>query len=433
MVDLRTLGQRLARRYDRDRVAAFLRFLARRFLDDSCFQSAGALSYTTVFALVPLTAATLGIVSVFPVFESWSQQLTGWIFENFVPDAARAVEEYLRQFAGGASRMTAAGIIALLVSALLMMSSVEDAFNRIWRVTTPRRTLARFIVYWTTLTLGPLLVVSSLAISSYLFSLPLISETAQEFGLQRRVLGVMPTLVVLLAFTMAYMVIPNRTVAFRHALIGAVVATVLFECAKFGLATYLGRVPSYQQIYGTLAVIPIFLIWIYISWSVVLLGASLAASLSAFRYLPPSMRLPAGLEFYGLLRVVERLDRARVEGNGLSTENLRQLEPMLSDDQLIRILDDLQRASIVHRTELGAWVLVRDTARLRLGELYKSGAYRLPAELPDLPCQGDEIGTPVRATLEQLQCAVSEVMAKPFAAMLSPAARSDKVISGDST
>ncbi|HRQ64733.1 MAG TPA: YihY family inner membrane protein [Xanthomonadaceae bacterium] len=431
MLDLRSLADSLRRRFDRDRVGAFLRFLARRFLDDRCFQSAGALSYTTVFALVPLTAATLGIVSVFPVFDVWSQQLTGWIFENFVPDAARAVQEYLTQFASGASRLTAAGVIALLLSALLMMASVEDAFNRIWRVTTPRRTLARFVVYWTALTLGPLLVVGSLAISSYLFSLPLISETAQEYGLQRRLLGMLPTLVVLTAFTMAYVVIPNRTVAFRHAFLGALVATLLFEASKFALATYLGRVTTYQQIYGTLAVIPIFLIWIYIAWSVVLLGASLAASLSAFRYLPPAMRLPAGLEFYGLLRVVERLDRARSGGRGHGTEELRQLEPLLSDDQLVRILDDLQRARVVHRTELGEWVLVRDTAVLRLGELYQSGAYRLPAELPDLPCQNDEIGRPVRGVLERLQRAVSDVMDTPFAGIVSASARSDENRSGD--
>ncbi len=431
MFDVKSLVRRLHTRFDRDRVSAFLRFLARRFFDDSCFQSAGALSYTTVFALVPLTAATLGIVSVFPVFDAWSEQLTGWIFDNFVPDAARAVEEYLRQFAGGASRMTAAGLIALLVSALLMMSSVEDAFNRIWRVTMPRRTTARFVVYWTTLTMGPLLVVSSLAISSYLFSLPMISETAQEFGLQRRLLGMLPTLVVLVAFCMAYVVIPNRTVAIRHAFVGALVATLLFEAAKFGLAAYLGRVPSYEQIYGTLAIIPIFLIWIYISWVVVLLGASLAASLSAFRYLPPHMRLAAGLEFYGLLRVVERLDRAQSGGRGHSTESLRRLEPILSDDQLVRILDDLHRARVVQRTELGEWVLVRDASALRIGDLYQSGTYRLPAELPHLPCQDDEIGGPVRALLERLQRAVSEVMDAPFSGMISASARSDDARSGD--
>jgi membrane protein len=432
-MDLYALADRLRARFDRDRAGAFLRFLARRFLDDRCFQSAGALSYTTVFALVPLTAATLGIVSVFPVFEAWSERLTAWIFQNFVPEAASAVEEYLTQFAGSASRMTAAGVIALLVSALLMMSSVEDAFNRIWRVTTPRRTLARFVVYWTALTLGPLLVVSSLALSSYLFSLPFISETAQEYGLERRLLSMLPTLVVFAAFSMAYVVIPNRTVAFRHAFTGALVATLLFELAKFALAAYLGRVPSYQQIYGTLAVIPIFLIWIYISWSVVLLGASLAASLSAFRYLPRHMRLPEGLEFYGLLRVVERLQHAQQTGSGHSTEALRRLEPMLSDDQLVRILDDLSRARVVQRTEVGEWVLVRDTAELSLGELYQSGAYRLPAVLPRLPGEDDVFGRPARALLERLQRAVNDVLDTPFAGIFPVRERSEDPGAGDQT
>ena len=388
-------------RIDRERTRSFLHFLLKRFLADNCLQSAGALSFTTIFALVPLTTTLLGVIAMFPVSQKWGDQLTGFIFSNFVPQAAQAVAGYLHDFAASARRMTGFGAAGVLLSSLLMMWSIEDAFNRIWRVATPRRPLARFGIYWIALTLGPLLSVLSLAISSYFFSLPFLAG-AERNVLLKYMLGLAPMLLELCAFTVAYGVIPNRNVGWRFALAGGVLATVLFELAKFAIAFYLTQA-SYQQIYGALAAIPILMFWIWISWVVILLGASVAASLSAFSYQPESLRLPAGYEMYALLRVLGRFDAARTQGCGLRSEDLHRLEPMFTDDLLQRMLGSLRGIEVLQRNESGQWLLSRDLDHVLLSELHEAAGLRVSISDTRLPYHEDALGRAAQKALDALR------------------------------
>ena len=144
-----------------DRAVSFLRFVLHRFLDDRLAEAAGALSYTTAFALVPLSVVVFGVLSISPVFEAWSERLTDYVFANFVPSAARAVSGYLADFAANTRTLTAAGALALIGSLLLTLHSVESVFNRIWRVSGARPRLSRFLVYWTVLTLGTLVAATA--------------------------------------------------------------------------------------------------------------------------------------------------------------------------------------------------------------------------------------------------------------------------------
>lgn len=387
---------------DKERQRAFVRFLWERFIADRCPQTAGALAYTTLFALVPLTAAILGILSAFPVFESWRIQLTDFVFRNFVPAAGDVVQTYLTQFAEKASQATAIGIVVLIFSAVSLMMSIEDAFNRIWRVQTSRGHAARFVVYWTTLSLGPLLLVAALALSSYLFALPLLEQAESGLGLKTRLLGVLPFVIVWIALFASYLLIPNRRVRVRDAAIGAIVAALLFEGVKRGFALYVSRVPSYEQVYGTLAVVPIFLLWIYLSWLVVLLGASMTAAVSAFEYRPESQRLKLGHEFLGLLRVLRHFVDAQRLGRGWCSEDLRAKERFLTDDLLQRYLGDLLRADMLRRTESGEWTLTRNLDSATLYDLYEAGLYRLP--LGAVPHDGtrDELPPPLLGLLDRL-------------------------------
>jgi membrane protein len=393
-------------RLDRERARTFLHFLLRRFLDDNCLQSAGALSFTTIFALVPLTATVLGVVSMFPVSQQWGDQLTAFIFSNFVPQAAHAVADYLHDFASSARLMTGLGAAGVLLSSLLMMWSIEDAFNRIWRVVVPRRPLARFGIYWVALTLGPLLSVLSLAISSYFFSLPFLAGAEQRVML-KYVLGLTPVLMELTAFTAAYSFIPNRRVGLRFAFAGGVLATLLFELAKFTIAFYLTRA-SYQQIYGALAMIPILMFWIWISWLVILLGATLAASLSAFRYQPASLRLPPGYEIYALLRLLGRFLEARGRGRGVHSEELHQLEPMLTDDLQQRLLGALCGIDVIQRNAAGEWLLSRDLDQVPMSELYEAAGLRVPIGDAALPCSEDALGRDAKTALDALRLPLRE-------------------------
>ncbi|MFA5685014.1 MAG: virulence factor BrkB family protein [Lysobacteraceae bacterium] len=405
-----TLIERLRQRipeHARERLRAFGLFVWKRFLEDRCFDSAGVLAYATVFALVPLSAAVFGILSAFPVFEAMSERLTRFLFDNFVPAAAQTVETYLLQFADSASRLTSVGAIALLASALLMMKNIEDAFNRIWRVKASRPGMARFLVYWTALTLGPIIAVSTLALTSYVATLPFLGDEATS-GFLPRLLKWLPVGIELATFTVAYAIVPNRRVPLRHAFIGGLLATTLFELAKWGFTQYLRQVPSYEQIYGTLAVLPIFLIWLYLSWVVVLLGASIAASLSAFRFQPRSQRIPRGYELYGLLRLLGRLQAAQEQGGALGTQALCQIEPGLSDDLLMHLLESLHAASIVQRNEFGDWLLARDLDQLDLAELYEATGLRIPLGTANLPGISDPLGQRALAVIESLRTPLRE-------------------------
>ncbi len=374
------LARILAIARDRERMFAFARFTWRRFVEDRCLATAGALSFTTVFALVPLTAAGLGVLAAFPGFSGWREKLTGWVFENFVPAAGSAVQGYITQFADNASKATVVGVLVLLLSAISLMMSIEDAFNRIWRVNASRSASARFLVYWAALTAGPLLLVAALAVSSYALALPFIDAAEAQFSLKARVLALLPFLIVFTALVAAYTVIPNRGVRLRYALIGALLAAGLFELAKRGFALYASQNASYQQVYGALALVPIFFVWVYLSWTIVLLGASVTASLGAFEYRPREQRLPRGHEFAGLLRLLGHFARAQRAGRGLRRDALLHAEPFLTDDLLQRYLGDLQRAGVLRRSEIGEWVVARDLGSVTLAQLYEEGHYRIPLD-----------------------------------------------------
>lgn len=395
-----TLRRWLAR-VDRERLALFSGFLLKRFVDDRCFESAGALAYTTMFALVPFSAVVFGVMSAFPVFDQWSASLTEFIFANFVPVSARAVEQYLLGFAQSARELTASGVIALLVSILVTMWSIEQAFNRIWRVPSARPKLTRFLMYWTLLTLGTLLMVAAVAATSALFSIPSLAGV-EASGFTERWLRLLPYVMELLAFTAAYWLIPHRTVPIRFALAGGLLATFLFEALKWVLAVYL-RDASFKQLYGALAVIPIFLLWVYTSWLVVLLGASLAASLASFRYQPRALRLGAGAELYGVMRLLGRFEEARRDGLGLHLAQIKQREPSLTDEFLQDMMSSLCEMNIIQRGESGAWLLSRDLDTVSLGELYEGLALRIPTTDVCLPSRQDAIGRASTSALEHLR------------------------------
>ncbi len=386
---------------DRERITLFVRFLVKRFFDDRCFESAGALAYTTMFALVPFTTVVFAVLSAFPVFDTWSGRVTEFIFSNFVPESARAVEQYLRGFSQSARQLTGGGIGALLVSVLVTMWSIEQAFNRIWRVPSAAPKVTRFLMYWTLLTLGSLLVVAALAATSALFAIPSLAGFEQQ-GVTDRMLQYLPHAVELTAFTTAYWLIPHRTVPFRFAFVGGLLATVLFELLKWGLAIYL-RNASFQQLYGALAVIPIFLFWVYLGWLVVLLGASLAASLASFRYQPRALRLSPGAELYGVMRLLGRFDEARSHGLGLHLAQVKQLEPALTDELLQKMVSALCELNIIQRAETGAWLLTRDLETVTLGELYEGMSLRIATGELSLPAMNDAIGRASRAALEHLR------------------------------
>ena len=394
---------------DRARAHAFSRFMGRRFLDDRLFESAGALSFTMVFALVPLSMVVFGVLSAFPVFEQWSNQLSDYIFSNFVPSSAREVEKYLRDFSANTGKLTTAGVIALVVSLLITLTSIEATFNRIWRVKTARPKFSRFLVYWTVLTLGALVAATSLALSTRLFALPVFA-TAPGQVLESLMLRFAPMAIELLSFAAIFRVVPHRTVKWRHALVGALLSVLLFEAVKWGIGLYLGSFGSYQKIYGPLAFVPVFLLWIFLGWVSILFGASSAAALAAFRYQPAAMRLPEGFELYGLLRMLGRFAERRRSGRGLHSDEIQQLEPMLTDELVQEMLGELCRIGLLSRAESGEWLLARDLDDLTMADLYEACQLRIPILEAHLPCRDDALGVATVAELDELRLPLRDLL-----------------------
>jgi membrane protein len=257
----------------------FLQLVAQRVYADRCPRVAGELAFTTLLALVPLTTVSFAVLSLFPVFQSWMEAVQAFIYGNFVPAAGDAVSGYLQQFAANAGRLTAWGLVFLVVTALMLMATIEHAFNDIWHVTEPRKRIYRYLGYWAVLTLGPILIGLGLSVSSYLLTLPLVAAPGVPAGLRGFVLTAAPTAFQVAAFMLLYVVVPNHRVRWRHALIGAVVAATLFEVTKHAFAWFALSSNTYRVIYGALAVLPVFLVWVYLSWFVILLGAVVTAVL----------------------------------------------------------------------------------------------------------------------------------------------------------
>lgn len=409
---------RLLQLRDPARRATFMRFVGSRFWGDNLFEAAGSLAYTTVFALVPLATVVFGMLSAFPVYADLRSQLTNYVFANFVPSAARSVQGYISEYSLNASQLTAAGIIALVLSLLITLTSVESIFNRIWRVPVARPRFARFLVYWTVLTLGTLIAVASMSLSAKLFAMSMFSSEPGRV-LESMMLRMAPSSIELVAFLLLYRVVPHRTVQWRHALAGALLATVVFEFVKWGMGIYLGTFRSYEKLYGTVAFIPIFLLWIYLSWVAVLLGASFASSLSAFRYQPVALRLPEGCEIYGLLRMLGRFHAARAQGHGLHADELRELDPILTDTLVQEMLAKLSDVEVVKRAETGEWLLSRDLADVSLQELYVVAQLRVPIEEIVLPMRDDVLGCEVMQVIDELRLPLREAMKRKVSTIYS--------------
>lgn len=259
----------------------FLRYFIRRCLDDRINIMAGHLTYVSLLSLVPLVAVIFAIFSAFPMFEAFRENIETLVLNNLVPTSGDALQEYLERFVGNANQMTAIGAVFLFVVAIMLISAIDKAMNTIWRVHNKRRTIISLAVYWMVLTMGPLLVGTGIGLSSYLLSM---AAFADEYvgGVRAAMLTLFPFFTSVMAFLLLYAMVPNKVVKFRHAIWGAAVSALLFELAKNGFRLYLQFFPSYELIYGALATIPILIVWVYLSWNIILLGAELTASIEEF-------------------------------------------------------------------------------------------------------------------------------------------------------
>ncbi|MDN3679564.1 virulence factor BrkB family protein [Vibrio tapetis subsp. quintayensis] len=256
----------------------FAKYLVNRVSHDRLTVSAGYMAYITLLSLVPLLTVLLSVLSSFPLFADVGDVLQDFVITHFVPAAGIAVKSALTDFVANTGKMTAVGGAFLFVAALMLISNIDKSLNFIWRVKDKRRSVYSFSMYWMVLTLGPIMVGASIAATSYITSLNFLDSEAIS-TVYTYFLRWLPFILSFFAFVGLYLLVPNTKVALRDAVIGALVAAVLFELSKKGFALYITHFPSYQLIYGALAAIPILFVWVYMCWLIVLLGAEVTASL----------------------------------------------------------------------------------------------------------------------------------------------------------
>jgi membrane protein len=253
------------------------RDVANRFKTDRLTRHAAALSFSSLLALAPMMAIILAMLSLFASFEQMGAQLESFIYQSLAPAAGDDLKLYIEQFAGQAGKLTVIGLLFFLLTALLLLFNIEESFNDIWRVKHGRTIVARLTIYWALITLGPLLMGASLAVSTYVLSIQVLQDVNVLAGIRSIVLSVLPFLLETVAFLMLYLIMPHAIVRIRHAALGAAVAAILFAIAKKCFVVYVSNFANYEVVYGALSTLPIFLIWIYVSWVVALVGATVVA------------------------------------------------------------------------------------------------------------------------------------------------------------
>ncbi len=352
-----------------------MKYLWRRFNQDGCRQSAAALTYMSLFAVVPVMTLMYGMFSLIPAFQGLGDQVRDLIFDNFVPQSGAEIQQYLIEFSSQARRLSVAGAIILVVTSYLMLTNIEKTFNHIWGTTGGRKGLSSFLLYWGILSLGPLLLGVGLMMQTYLVSFQLIVDEVDTLGLTGWIFEYLPLLLTWVAFTLLFIAVPNCKVTTRYAIVGGLVTTILFELAKSLFGTVIGST-SYSSVYGAFAVVPIFLIWIFLGWTLVLGGAELVRSLETFKSVQWGDRYP---DLVVILIIFWECWRRQSQGRETSDRDI--LQAGIDEEHWRQLRDKLIEKKYLVVTAANRYVLVRNPSELTLWQLSELSGSKI-TELP---------------------------------------------------
>lgn len=363
-------------------------FARRRLNEEKLPQVAGSLTFTTTLALVPLLTIILAIFTTFPIFSNFRSSLEAYFIQTMMPKSiSNTVIGSLTQFASKAKGLSAVGAVALLLTSAAMMGMIERAFNQIWRVRRTRPLGQRITIYWALVTLGPLLFGLSISATSSLFMATSDLAKAAPFfsALFYTLVSVALTTG---GYTLLYMMVPNRFVDWRDAIWGGVVAAIAFEIAKRLFAMFVRQFPTYAVIYGALAALPLFLLWIYLSWMITLIGALLTAALPVVKYERWWYKPVPGGAFVDAMAILKVLyGSAKVTDSALVSSASIRAHTRFGYDEMTTLLERMLRQGWVGRVQADVstrskwgkraretednWVLLVNVNKVRLADVYR--------------------------------------------------------------
>ncbi|MEK9988385.1 MAG: YihY family inner membrane protein [Halieaceae bacterium] len=354
----------------RAKVLRGIHYLASRLREDRLTTKAAALTFVSLFALVPLLTVTLSIASALPTAGNIQEKLSDFLLQFLLPESSSQVVQYLSAFISQARSLTLFGVAILVVTAVLMLRNVEAALNEIWQNRVNRRPLQSVLLYWTVLSLGPIAIGLGLGARAYLFAVTNEWAGLDVLGLGTALIGLLPFILSTVGLTCLYVLVPNCQVHWRHALAGGVFAAITFTIARALFTTVMSK-SSYTLVYGAFAAVPLFLLWIYVTWIIVLAGAVLTHGLSAYQS-SEQERTPL------LMKALDTLYlfwRAQQEGRALSDLDVIGTNEWSSNaldaDSWRLIRDRLSEANMLKRSDRGRYLLCRDLHSISLADLAK--------------------------------------------------------------
>ncbi|TCB65307.1 YihY family inner membrane protein [Acinetobacter sp. ANC 4178] len=358
----------------------FVLFVLRRFEADRCREQAGSLTYTTLFAVVPMLTVFLVIISSIKALEPARQQLQQLIYSNFLPKTTIAFDKVLTAFTDKSNNLTVIGILFLFVTTVMMLTSIENVFNRIWRVREKRGGMIGFMRYWTIISLGPIILGSAFVLSSTVASMNLLSSHLAGYEVDGGfLLWVISFTLSILGFFILYWTIPNRSVPIKAALFAGIFSASVFELLKNLFGYIMSNFTSYEIIYGAFAALPIFLLWIFLSWNIVLLGVEISYALTAFYTGKEQRRHPVIM----LLDILQLFHLKQQNGESMSDKEALDVLGREEIGHWPSYVLLLEQQNLVKRTDNNEYVLVRNLTQVDFWSFYKSLPYPLPRR-PDV-------------------------------------------------
>ncbi|AQQ68194.1 YihY family inner membrane protein [Microbulbifer agarilyticus] len=343
------------------------------FNEKNCRQNAAALTYMTLFAIVPLVTVSYAMLSLFPDFAGLESKIQHQIFSHFVPESGREVQEYIDSFSTQAQRLTGVGIGILLLTAGFLLKNIETTFNAIWDIPKGRRGVSSFLLYWAILSLGPILLGAGMAATTYLFSQKVLAHN-DSLGVLPVVLRVLPWVFTAIAFTLLFVAVPNCRVPLRHGLVGGVLTAFAFELAKYLFGAIVAR-SSVQAIYGAFAFVPLFLLWIYLMWMIVLAGCVLVRTLSAYHAAAQGRNYS---DLVATLSILWKFFCNYQQGQTIREQDISRAG--IRPAQWRRIREVLQDNQVIGQTDRNEFVLVRDLDSVTLQQMLD---WLHPAPVPE--------------------------------------------------
>lgn len=379
-----------------NKICAFAWFVVRRFDEERVPQAAASMTFTTLLALVPVLTVMVAVASIFPVFDRWSDSFVSFVNQTIVPQGADMVFDYIDAFRDQANRLTAIGSVMLVVTSLMLIRTIDNAFNHIWRVNTQRPWMMQFLVYWALLTFGPLSLGVGISFMVGSVQDSVLSSGAQQWADALKTAARLAFMTVLLWGL--YRFVPNRFVPARQAFVGALITAFCLETARFLFTWYMGNFDGYRSIYGAFAAVPFFLLWLNLLWTLLLGGAVLTSSLSYWQGEAFRRGFDSRGRFDDVLKILLLLDAAQKEGRTLSVQEFRRHINM-GYDELGELLEKLARYGYIYSGRQG-WVLKTGADSIELSELFKLFVYHpLPVERDHVNQAVDAVMMPCLQTL----------------------------------